>query len=352
MAGSQIMHEPVIEARGVRCSFGNEEILHGVDITLRRGQVTVVLGPSGAGKSTLLRAIAGLEPLTGGIIASPAGELSRPGVTVPPEDRDIGLVVQDFALFPHLTALQNVAFGLKGSDRKEIAQDWLQRIGLAHRGKAYPHELSGGEQQRIALARALARSPSVVLLDEAFSSLDLQLRRELRREAQAMLRATDAAVLLVTHDPEEAMEIADELVVMDAGSIAQSGSPTQLYWQPGSRVVARLLGPVNELPGRCQDGSIATAFGAFPAAEVKDSRKGFALVRPAAVALYPDASSQLRVAEIRFLGSHSRMRASYPNGEEILADMQGRITLSEGDPVGFAIDADRVAVVNDQICDA
>lgn len=348
MAGSQIIREPAIVAKGVRCSFGNKEILHGVDITLRRGQVTVALGPSGAGKSTLLRAIAGLEPLTGGTIVAPGGELSQPGVTVPPEYRDIGLVVQDFALFPHLTALQNIAFGLKGADRETIARNWLQRIGLAHRGTAYPHELSGGEQQRIALARALARSPSVVLLDEAFSSLDLQLRRELRREALAMLRATDAAVLLVTHDPEEAMEMADELIVMDAGSIAQSGAPAELYWQPGSRVVARLLGPVNELTGRCQDGSLATAFGAFPAPKTIDGAKGFALVRPAAVALYPDAHSQLHVTEIRFLGSHSRMRASYPDGEEILADMPGNVTLSAGDAVGLEIDAERVVVLSER----
>lgn len=338
--------EPVIAAHGVRCRHGDNEILHGVDLALRRGRMTVVLGPSGAGKTTLLRAIAGLEPLTGGTIEAHGEVLSAPGTMVPPEGRGIGMVVQDFALFPHLTASQNIAFGLPRGDRAAIAEQWLERIGLPGRGGSYPHELSGGEQQRIALARALAREPAIVLLDEAFSSLDLQLRRQLRSEAQGLLRAANAAVLLVTHDPEEAMELADDLVVMDAGEIAQAGTPAQLYWHPASRTVARLLGPINELAGRVEAGRVVTAFGTLEAgSELAEGEDAVVLVRPGAASVQPDPEGRARPGELRFLGNETRVRLVADTGAEMLVDMPSTVGLAIDQPVRVMIDPARAVIL-------
>ena len=185
--------DPILTVRGASVRFGAKEALSATDLDLRRGQITAILGPSGAGKSTLLRAIAGFQSLSDGTIALGGKTLTDGAWMMPAEQRGIGMVVQDLALFPHLTAWRNVAFGVRSKDRRAIAQDWLARIGLADRTDAFPHELSGGEQQRVALARALAPGPSVVLLDEAFSSLDPELRRLLRRETEALLRQSGAA---------------------------------------------------------------------------------------------------------------------------------------------------------------
>jgi iron(III) transport system ATP-binding protein len=241
--------------------------LDSVSLALHPGRITCLLGPSGSGKSTLLRVLAGLEPIDGGTIAVNGKICSNPGATVPPEARGIGLVFQDFALFPHLTVAQNVAFGLDRLDRgarRVRALELLDGFKLAHRADAWPHTLSGGEMQRVAIARALARQPAALLLDEPFSGLDGDLKAEVRALVLTGLRAADAAILIVTHDPEEAMLAADDLALMSAGTILQSGSPQDCYLNPVSIAAARLLGPTNLVPARIEAGRALSPFGWLP----------------------------------------------------------------------------------------
>lgn len=307
-------NDTIISLRGVTCDLGGTRILDGIDLELRPGEITVVLGPSGAGKSTLLRAIAGFEPVSGGTIVSAAGELSSASRTVPPEHRKIGFVVQSFALFPHLTAQENVRFGLDKGASADIPGEWLARVKLGDRANAYPHELSGGEQQRVALARALARDPDIVLLDEAFSSLDQQLRKSVRREAKELLREAGAAVLAVTHDPDEAMELADRIVVLNAGRVLQEGAPEDLYWRPQSTTTARLLGELNEVAGRWIGDAFETEFGVIEATQDVQNRAKSALIRPFAARAVDDPDGSLEVFEVEFSGGRSEIALVGKNG--------------------------------------
>jgi iron(III) transport system ATP-binding protein len=257
-----------LQITDARRLYGAKAAVDGASLTLKAGRIACLLGPSGCGKSTLLRLIAGLEPLDGGTIAGPTGMLSGPGAHLPPERRDVGFVFQDYALFPHLTVAENVAFGLRrlpAAEREARVAEQLRRVRLQARASAYPQALSGGEQQRIALARALAREPAVVLLDEPFSGLDSQLKADVRDVTLAALREAGAAALVVTHDAEEALVMADDLALMDAGRILQAGSPREVYGHPVSLAAARLLGEADALPGCAVDGRVETAFGALPA---------------------------------------------------------------------------------------
>lgn len=307
-----------LQLEQVTCQLGGKTILNDVSLSLERGEIVVVLGPSGAGKSTLLRSIAGFEPISSGEIRTPQKVLSSASKVEPPETRNIGVVVQSFALFPHLTAAQNVGFGLPQDGNGTVALDWLNRVNLVDRGQSYPHELSGGEQQRVALARALARQPDIVLLDEAFSSLDQQLRGSVRREAKQLLRDAGATVLAVTHDPEEAMEFADRIVVLSKGEVISDGSPQDLYWRPDSPVAARLLGEVNELRGTVKDGSFETDFGSFDLpTNHPEGASLTALVRPTAIGLSRATSSEHLVSDVRFSGGQSRIVIASQNGAEL-----------------------------------
>ena len=292
-----------VEVRGATRRYDGMAAVDAADLTLQRGRLTALLGPSGCGKSTLLRLIAGLERLDGGEIRLDGRIVSAAGVHVPPERRDIGLVFQDYALFPHLTVAQNVAFGLRGSaaDKRAAALEQLQRVRLADRADAYPQALSGGQQQRVALVRALARQPAAVLLDEPFSGLDGQLKADVRDAALAALRAADAAVLIVTHDAEEAMMAADELALMSDGRILQSGAPRDVYAQPASLTAARLLGEIETFPGIVSGGRASTPFGLLDAPNRPDGPIVVA-ARPEAFRLSADGANAL-VAATRFAGS-------------------------------------------------
>ncbi len=240
-------------------------VVQDVSLSLAAGTLTALLGESGAGKSTLLRLYAGLEPVDAGEIRLGERRLSGPGVTVAPEKRRIGLIFQDFALFPHLDVRRNIAFGLKPlakPDSEARVAHWLERLDLIDRAGAYPHELSGGEQQRVAIARALAPEPDAILMDEPFSGLDPALRGSVRAQALGAVREAGIPALMVTHDPAEAMESADRIAILKDGRLLQAGAPGEIYLHPESPAVAAALGPVNRLrAGDLPPGLLAGAAG-------------------------------------------------------------------------------------------
>ncbi len=290
-----------LEALGVTRRYGPRAVVEDVSLSLAPGEITALLGGSGAGKSTLLRLLAGLEPLEAGQIRLGTRILSEPGRTVPPEQRRIGLIFQDFALFPHLNAARNVGFGLKHLPREEAAariDHWIGLLGLADRSGAYPHELSGGEQQRVAIARALAPQPDAILMDEPFSGLDPALSGSVREAALAAVRAAGIPALMVTHDPAEALESADRIAILSAGRLLQSGSADDVYRRPVSLAAARALGSVNvfalsELPENWK--TLATGTG---------NQLGF---RPEGVRLDPASPARFVVTGRRTTGPLIRL---------------------------------------------
>jgi molybdate transport system ATP-binding protein len=256
-----------------------------LDLTVDAGETVAVLGPNGAGKTTLLRALAGLIPINGHVVLD--GQVlddSTRGLHVPTERRQVGIVFQDHVLFPHMTVLQNVAFGIR-NDRQRVARDWLDRAGLGDKTRALPRELSGGQAQRVALLRTLATEPRMLLLDEPLSALDVTVRAEVRRELSRHLRGFKGVRILVTHDPLEAIALADRLVVLEDGRIVQSGAPAEVTARPRSRFVADLAG-VNLLKGQGRGDHIELSGGALLAAPEAGEGDVFAVIHPRAVALF------------------------------------------------------------------
>jgi molybdate transport system ATP-binding protein len=294
----------------------------GAELTVAAGETVAVLGPNGAGKTTLLRALAGLVPMSGRVTLD--GEVlddSAGRVHVPTERRHIGLVFQDHVLFPHLTVLENVAFGLRAQRRRDaatVARRWLEGAGLGDRANALPRALSGGQAQRVALLRALATEPTLLLLDEPLSSLDVSVRAEVRRELSRQLATFTGVRILVTHDPLEAIALADRLVVLEGGAIVQSGTPDEVTARPRSRFVADLAG-VNLLRGQAHGDHIVLSGGASVAAVDAGDGEVFAVVHPRAVALYrtrPDGTPRNmwlgRADSIDLHGDRVRVRVKGP----------------------------------------
>lgn len=249
----------------VRHAYNGRAVLNGVTFSAHPGQVTCLVGASGSGKTTLLRLAAGMIRLQAGEIRLNGELLSGDGVNLPPERRDIGLVFQEGALFPHLDVAANVAFGLQRmKNRRERVAEMLQLIGLASHAALRPHQLSGGQQQRVALARALAPAPGAILLDEPFASLDAQVRVSLRREVRDILNEQNAISVLVTHDPSEAMEMADRIVYLENGAIVQAGSPDQFYDEPATVNVARTFSTTNIIEGYLYEDRLQTELGDLP----------------------------------------------------------------------------------------
>jgi iron(III) transport system ATP-binding protein len=275
-----------LSLRGVTRRFGGRVAVDGVSFDVKRGEVLCLLGPSGCGKTTTLRIAAGLERPDSGLVFVGGRLVEGEGRHDPPESRRVGLMFQDYALFPHLSALANVAFGLAKlprSERDGLAEAELARVGLTRLKNAFPHTLSGGEQQRVALARMLAPNPEVVLMDEPFSGLDAGLRDDVRGTTLKRLREARAATVMVTHDPDEAMRVGDRVALMREGRVIQIGTPGELYAKPKDRQAASLFGGANVFHARVTDGSVASPFGQTAAKSVADGDWAELVYRPAMV---------------------------------------------------------------------
>jgi len=257
-----------VELRDVRKAFGPVAAVDGIHLSVQPGEIMGLLGPSGCGKTTALRLIAGFEVPDAGQIVVGGRLVAGAGAWVPPERRQVGMVFQDYALFPHLTVAANAGFGLRGArDARRRVQEVLELVGLADCAGRYPHQLSGGQQQRLALARALAPRPAVLLLDEPFSNLDANLRCQMRHEVRAILKQEGVTAIFVTHDQRDAFAICDRIAVMRSGRLEQVGTPQELYALPATEFVARFIGASNVLPGRLVEGDgrcVVTALGLLP----------------------------------------------------------------------------------------
>ena len=343
----------LLKIENIRHRFDDIEVVRGASFDLQAGEFLCLLGPSGCGKTTLLRLAAGLEPVQQGALYL-GGELvgNGKGVHVPPEQRRVGLMFQDFALFPHLSVRQNIDFGIQQRTAESHAwvQQMAQRMGITQAMDAYPHTLSGGQQQRVALLRALAPSPRVLLLDEPFSGLDVTRRAQVREETLALVKDTGTAALMVTHDPEEAMFMADRIAVMQEGQIVQIGSPAEIYFSPANAYVASLFGSLNRIQGEVHDGLVTTILGQFAASGMADGSQVEILIRP------EDIQVQLGVAEgceaivqdARLLGHTSHLRLAAQGTAADHMDLQARVAKAllpeQGSSVTLSVDPARVLV--------
>jgi iron(III) transport system ATP-binding protein len=339
----------LLEASGLQHGYNGHRVLSDFSLALARGQIGCVLGPSGCGKTTALRCIAGFEKIAAGRIAVNGEEMSRPGHTVPPEQRRIGMVFQDYALFPHLTVGENVGFGLRQLDataRERRVGELLAVIGMRRAAERYPHELSGGQQQRVALARALAPQPELLLLDEPFSNLDIDLRERLGLEVREILKQQGMTAILVTHDQHDAFAIADEIGIMRNGRIEQWGTPYDLYHKPGNRFVADFVGQGAFLPGTVlADGRIQLELGAFPGQLAGDWPQGTAvdvLLRPDDI-LHDDASPlQARVLHKAFRGAEFLYSLELPGGGRVLSLVPSHHNHAIGEKIGIRLEIDHL----------
>ncbi len=331
-------------------AYDGPDVVREVSFAVLPGEVACLVGPSGCGKTTLLRLAAGLEVLQRGRIFV-GGHLVADAASrrhTPPERRHAGLMFQDYALFPHLTVFDNVAFGIR--DRPDRCRQWvpraLARVGLADLAASYPHMLSGGEQQRCALLRALAPEPDVLLLDEPFSGLDVTRRAQVREETLSILREAGVATLIVTHDPEEAMFMADRLFVMSEGSIVQAGPPSELYLHPASAFVATLFGPVNRALATVRQGHVTTAIGTFCAPGLAEGSSAEVLVRPEGLRIGEGANGvRASVVFARLLGRSSHLRLAVDGLEEPLQALVPGVFLPvPGSPVQAHVDPAQVFV--------
>jgi len=340
--------------------FGGRRVVDDVALAVPAGQVTCLLGPSGCGKSTTLRLIAGVDRPDGGTIRVEGRIVADARTNVPPEARGIGLMFQDFALFPHLSVGENVAFGLKGGQRAHRArvESLLERVGLAAFRDAYPHELSGGEQQRVALVRALAPRPAILLMDEPFSGLDNRLRDEIRDSTLSLLKEEGTAVLLVTHEPDEAMRMADEIALMRGGRIVQRGAPYHIYNNPVDLAAAAFFSDVNVVHGVSHGALTDTPFGQFLTPGLADGQPVDIVIRPQHLRLdfdrqgrgpHPTASdgvaARARVERARFMGRESLVEfVCEADGTRMKATIPSVFLPKPGTPLWITLRRDRCFV--------
>ncbi|MCG5493476.1 ABC transporter ATP-binding protein [Ectothiorhodospira variabilis] len=315
----------LLEIDHVSVGYDGTNVVHDVTLNLNTGVIGCLLGPSGCGKTTLLRSIAGFEPISDGQIRLEGQEVSRPGRTQPPERRQVGMVFQDFALFPHLTVAENIAFGIRSqtaAQRRQRVKELLGLISMDGYGEAYPHALSGGQQQRIAVARAMAPRPRVLLLDEPFSNMDVELREGLAREVRAILKQEEITAMLVTHDQNEAFAFADRIAVIHAGRVLQWDTAYNLYHKPRDRFVADFIGQGRMLPGQVlSEHEVKTELGTITGNVPQDCSLGApvdVLVRPDDI--MPDDDSEIfgEVMDKAFRGASFLYNLQLGSGTRVL----------------------------------
>jgi iron(III) transport system ATP-binding protein len=338
-----------VHVRALEHAYGAHRVVRRMDFLLQPGRIGCLLGPSGCGKTTVLRCIAGFEPVQGGEIALSERVVSRPGLQVPPEKRGIGMVFQDYALFPHLSVTQNIAFGLSrltGAQAANRTAAMLELVGLSETADVYPHELSGGQQQRVALARALAPAPDLLLLDEPFSNLDVDLRERLSLEVRAILKAAGTTAILVTHDQHEAFALADEIGIMKDGAIEQWDSAYNLYHRPRTRFVADFVGQGVFLRGiAAANGRMATEFGELEGEWPTRVPPGGAvdlLLRPDDI-IHDDASPwQAEVTAKAFRGAEFLYSLKLASGTRLLSLVPSHHNHAIGERIGIRLAIDHV----------
>jgi iron(III) transport system ATP-binding protein len=349
---------PLLEIEHISHAYGSHRVVSDLSCALDAGAIGCLLGPSGCGKTTVLRAIAGFEPVQRGEIRIGGATVSTPSLHVPPEKRRIGMVFQDYALFPHLSVADNIAFGLGKSvsaARRERVEELLATVGLTGAGVKYPHELSGGQQQRVALARALAPRPALLLLDEPFSNLDVDLRERLSLEVRDILKRSGITAILVTHDQHEAFAVADEIGIMHEGRIQQWDTPYNLYHRPANRFVADFVGQGVFLQGdvlNAQEvaielgrltGRIPTDCVAGCAACGKDCRVAV-LLRPDDIVHDDAAATQAEVVAKAFRGAEFLYTLKLPSGQRVLSLVPSHHNHAIGEKIGIRLDVDHVVV--------
>lgn len=317
----------VLELRHVSCAYETgHPAVQEISFAAREGEILCLLGPSGCGKTTILRAIAGFEPVRSGQLFLSGQLVSSPEVMTPTENRRVGMVFQEYALFPHLRVQDNIAFGLHHlakSERAPRVQEMLRLTGLEGFERRYPHELSGGQQQRVALARALVQNPVVLLLDEPFSNLDPDMAGRMRQELHDLLRRTKTTTVLVTHDHDEAFAMADRIAVLNQGRLEQLDTPEMMYHMPATPFVADFVGQADFIPGTVSHGMVHTELGEFPdTIECADDTNVVVMIRPDDIHLVPTEGARSRVIARQFHGSENLYTVSLPSGQ-IVHSSQG-----------------------------
>ena len=333
------MTELAIEARGLSKTFGEVAALAGFELAVEEGQTLTLLGPSGCGKTTALRVIAGFERPDAGRVWVGGTPVAGPGLQVPPERRRVGMVFQDYALFPHMTVAANVSYGLGRPDRARKGRprvgEVLELVGLSGTEKRLPHELSGGQQQRVALARALAPSPAVILLDEPFSNLDASLRQRVRRELKEILQEARATALFVTHDQEEALSLSDLVAVMRDGRVVQIATPPDLYRVPSDPWVAGFLGDADFVSATAGNGQVETAVGAFA---IPHHGKVIVMFRPERVLVTPHQDGEAVVVSREYFGHDQLVTIVLGDGSRIRSRLGPGPDLKPGERVAVKIE--------------
>jgi iron(III) transport system ATP-binding protein len=335
----------LLEVENLQHAYGSHEVVRGLSFSVAHGAIGCLLGPSGCGKTTVLRCIAGFEGVGAGEIRIAGRVVSGNGVMLPPEKRRIGMVFQDYALFPHLDVAGNIAFGLHGMTREERAarvQELAQLVGLSATLDKYPHEMSGGQQQRVALARALAPKPELLLLDEPFSNLDVDLRERLSHEVREVLKASGATAILVTHDQAEAFAMADEIGVLHEGRIQQWDTPYDLYHRPANRFVADFVGQGVFLPAQALNGSQLEIELGVLKGDTQGMQRLEVLLRPDDVVHDDDAPTKAEVVHKAFRGADILYTLRLTSGSKVLALVPSHHNHALGEHIGIRLDVDHV----------
>jgi iron(III) transport system ATP-binding protein len=344
------MSQPMLlNLRNLACGYSGQRVVQNLDLHLNAGDIGCLLGSSGCGKTTTLRAIAGFEPVHEGEIHLGGELISKAGFTLAPEKRRIGMVFQDYALFPHLTVAQNIAFGIRKHPQQEkVIDEMLELVNLAGLGKRYPHELSGGQQQRVALARALAPEPQLLLLDEPFSNLDVELRRRLSHEVRDILKSRGTSAILVTHDQEEAFAVSDHVGVFKEGRLEQWDTPYNLYHEPATPFVASFVGQGYFIRGQLSSPeTVSTELGELRGNRAylwADGSPVDVLLRPDDIVHAPDSALRAKIVAKSFQGAATLYRLQLGTGSQLEAIFPSHIDYLPGAEVGIKVAADHLVL--------